>query len=321
MDAAPQKLLARFATESEASGGIVEARWEISANDAKILESGVGVSRQEKKGVTGGVETNVHVPPQLFRRHLAGHLEQLALSAIPVSFDTDQISESDSDPSDGPSDSSSRPGGSIKSLHSRQELLDYVQTRIFKYFSRCYGDRFAIEGGCPGQWTTIFAERFLDRTMLTDALQIEEELCRYLDTQTAQQDHRVVDPTGEHAHELDNYWISKKDLLSDGILTVSDVPALDDLHALAGFEAVKAPFDRFIEASLIPYYRKSDGLRPTAGGKSRLFFGRQGTGPAPCLHKRAVPLIQSNREAYGRADLCRCIVPDQCAFYARSQIS
>lgn len=43
-DAAPQKLLARFATEGEASGGHVEARWELSGDDARGLGSGVGVS-------------------------------------------------------------------------------------------------------------------------------------------------------------------------------------------------------------------------------------------------------------------------------------
>lgn len=44
--AAPEKLLARFATESEASSGTVEARWEISGEHAQGLGSGLAVSTQ-----------------------------------------------------------------------------------------------------------------------------------------------------------------------------------------------------------------------------------------------------------------------------------
>lgn len=43
-EAAPQKLLARFATEGEASGGHVEARWEMSGEGG----SGIAVSMQER---------------------------------------------------------------------------------------------------------------------------------------------------------------------------------------------------------------------------------------------------------------------------------
>lgn len=53
-DAAPQKLLARFATEGEASGGHVEARWDVSGENAKGLGSGIGVSAQEKAVGGGG---------------------------------------------------------------------------------------------------------------------------------------------------------------------------------------------------------------------------------------------------------------------------
>ncbi|KAL9124833.1 MAG: hypothetical protein Q9217_005885 [Psora testacea] len=42
---APQKLLARFSTESEAKPGNVEVRWEISGEQAAGLGSGLGVSR------------------------------------------------------------------------------------------------------------------------------------------------------------------------------------------------------------------------------------------------------------------------------------
>ncbi|KAF7193630.1 Cytoskeletal protein syp1 [Pseudocercospora fuligena] len=41
---APEKLLARFATESEASGGHVEARWEVTGDGANGLGSGLAVS-------------------------------------------------------------------------------------------------------------------------------------------------------------------------------------------------------------------------------------------------------------------------------------
>ena len=41
---APSKLLARFTTEAEAKPGTVEARWEISGEDAVGLGSGLGVS-------------------------------------------------------------------------------------------------------------------------------------------------------------------------------------------------------------------------------------------------------------------------------------
>lgn len=45
-DSGPQKLLARFATESEAKPGNVEARWEISGEDALGLGSGLSISHQ-----------------------------------------------------------------------------------------------------------------------------------------------------------------------------------------------------------------------------------------------------------------------------------
>ncbi|SMQ51779.1 unnamed protein product [Zymoseptoria tritici ST99CH_1A5] len=43
--AAPEKLLARFATDSEAKGGSIEARWEISGENARGLGSPLGVSQ------------------------------------------------------------------------------------------------------------------------------------------------------------------------------------------------------------------------------------------------------------------------------------
>ncbi|TKA83686.1 hypothetical protein B0A55_00264 [Friedmanniomyces simplex] len=52
--AAPEKLLARFATESEASGGSVEARWEITGENVQGLGSGVGISVQGQTGSGGG---------------------------------------------------------------------------------------------------------------------------------------------------------------------------------------------------------------------------------------------------------------------------
>ena len=42
----PGKLLARFATDSEASAGNVEAKWEIAGGDAQMLGSGLAVSVQ-----------------------------------------------------------------------------------------------------------------------------------------------------------------------------------------------------------------------------------------------------------------------------------
>ena len=45
---APQKLLARFATESEAKPGNVEARWEISGEHASGLGSGLSISQMSK---------------------------------------------------------------------------------------------------------------------------------------------------------------------------------------------------------------------------------------------------------------------------------
>lgn len=49
--ATPQKLLARFATDAQASGGVVEARWEVSGDAARGVGSGLGVSMA---GSTGG---------------------------------------------------------------------------------------------------------------------------------------------------------------------------------------------------------------------------------------------------------------------------
>lgn len=51
--AAPQKLLARFATETEATGGSVEARWEISGENAQGLGSGLSVSVSGQTAATG----------------------------------------------------------------------------------------------------------------------------------------------------------------------------------------------------------------------------------------------------------------------------
>lgn len=48
--AAPQKLLARFATESEAKPGSVEVRWEISGGDAMGLGSGLSLSHLSQSG-------------------------------------------------------------------------------------------------------------------------------------------------------------------------------------------------------------------------------------------------------------------------------
>lgn len=48
--AAPEKLLARFATESQASSGSVEARWEIGGESALKLGSGLSVSMPGQSG-------------------------------------------------------------------------------------------------------------------------------------------------------------------------------------------------------------------------------------------------------------------------------
>lgn len=48
--AAPTKLLARFATESEAKSGAVEARWEIAGEHAAGLGSALAVSVQSAVG-------------------------------------------------------------------------------------------------------------------------------------------------------------------------------------------------------------------------------------------------------------------------------
>ena len=48
LGAAPQKMLARFMTEGEASGGHVEARWEVSGEKLLGLGSVIGVSSREK---------------------------------------------------------------------------------------------------------------------------------------------------------------------------------------------------------------------------------------------------------------------------------
>ncbi|KAK0945741.1 Suppressor of Profilin deletion [Friedmanniomyces endolithicus] len=52
--AAPEKLLARFATESEASSGGIEVRWEITGQNVQGLGSGVGISVQSHAGGGGG---------------------------------------------------------------------------------------------------------------------------------------------------------------------------------------------------------------------------------------------------------------------------
>lgn len=52
----PQKLLARFSTESEAKAGSVEVRWEISGEDAAGLGSGLGLSQLNGSGAEGGAD-------------------------------------------------------------------------------------------------------------------------------------------------------------------------------------------------------------------------------------------------------------------------
>ena len=47
--AGPQKLLARFSTDSEAKPGSVEMRWEISGDDAQGLGSGLGISQSSRE--------------------------------------------------------------------------------------------------------------------------------------------------------------------------------------------------------------------------------------------------------------------------------
>lgn len=54
--AAPTKLLARFATESEAKSGSVEARWEISGEHANGLGSALAVSVQSAGGASEGAD-------------------------------------------------------------------------------------------------------------------------------------------------------------------------------------------------------------------------------------------------------------------------
>jgi hypothetical protein len=67
---APEKLLARFATESEATGGHVEGRWEISGEQAASAGSGIAVSTHADDPFadddgTGAANTSwKHVPTQ-----------------------------------------------------------------------------------------------------------------------------------------------------------------------------------------------------------------------------------------------------------------
>ena len=55
-DEAPQKLLARFSTESEAKPGSVEARWEINGEPAAGLGSGLGLSQMSTSKEEGGTD-------------------------------------------------------------------------------------------------------------------------------------------------------------------------------------------------------------------------------------------------------------------------
>jgi len=52
--APPEKVLARFATDGEATPGRVEARWEISGGQAERFGSGLSVSNQDDAGPAGG---------------------------------------------------------------------------------------------------------------------------------------------------------------------------------------------------------------------------------------------------------------------------
>lgn len=54
--AGPQKLLARFGTESEAKAGSVEVRWEISGDDSIGLGSGLSLSQMNRAGGEGGAD-------------------------------------------------------------------------------------------------------------------------------------------------------------------------------------------------------------------------------------------------------------------------
>ncbi|MCJ1260817.1 hypothetical protein MMC22_000680 [Lobaria immixta] len=52
----PQKLLARFSTESEARAGSIEVKWEISGEDSAGLGSGLSLSQMNGSGAEGGAD-------------------------------------------------------------------------------------------------------------------------------------------------------------------------------------------------------------------------------------------------------------------------
>ncbi|MCJ1461765.1 hypothetical protein MMC07_000364 [Pseudocyphellaria aurata] len=52
----PQKVKARFGTESEAKAGSVEVRWEITGDDSTGLGSGLGLSQMSSAGAEGGAD-------------------------------------------------------------------------------------------------------------------------------------------------------------------------------------------------------------------------------------------------------------------------
>jgi hypothetical protein len=52
-DAAPEKLLARFGTDTVATGGVVEAKWEISGDNVAKLGSGLSVSMPAQSAAGG----------------------------------------------------------------------------------------------------------------------------------------------------------------------------------------------------------------------------------------------------------------------------
>lgn len=237
-------------------------------------------SQAERRDGKASSAAELTVPVGLFRRHLAGHLEQLALSAIPISFDDSKLSDSDSHTSDGDSDTPSGGSQQLGASLADDALIAHMQSRILQIFRRRYDatpEQVEIEGGCPGPWTLEFAKRVQWKWKPRDASSAVAALEKELWDATGQQEHLQPAAPGVPAEDR-TYRISKEDLLLDGA-------SWRELNGLIGLSSVKSIITAFAKEILF-------GQQSEVARTNTLFFlGPPGTGRFEQKDKAACRLL------------------------------
>ena len=240
----------------------------IPAESCPLCDEWAGqlVSHVQDPNIQSPLQSKLMTTVQQFRRHLAGHLEQLALSAIPMSFDPSNVSREDSDVSSE--------DGDLHMDHTQckdypsddRELLEYIQRRVLDFFIEKYDFKpgpevkIEFEGGCPGPWTEAFARRVQRKWKPLGIEFNDKKLQEELEAVTEGQYHSIDFGIIPLTHV---YWISKESLLLDG-------PAWRVLEQLQGWAKVQSIIRGLARDVLF-----SDGTPlglERAIRKSRLFF-------------------------------------------------